>query len=84
VATIRDCFLVDISAYIDLEIVYCSMLKDTQNQLSKYRKCYLSEIPDMTDKVIYTSDIIMDLKKTLSQFRKAYIPPNIPKFVVDG
>jgi len=84
VATIRDCFLVDLSTFVNLEIVYCGRLKETQDQLKKYRWCYIQEVPDIIDKVVYTSDIMMDLKKTISQFRKVYIQPNIPKLVVDS
>lgn len=83
-ATIRACFLVDISVFDNLEIVYCGLLRHTQDQLKKYRWCYIPGIPDVIDRVVYTSDIIMDLKKTVSQFHKTYIPPNIPKLVVEN
>jgi uncharacterized protein YbcI len=82
VATIRACFLVDISVFDNLEVIYCDWFKNTQNQIKKYRKYYIPGIPDIIDRVIYTSDTIIDLKGTLSKFRKAYLPPDIPKLIV--
>jgi hypothetical protein len=84
VATIRDCFLIDLSLYADLDVIYCGRLKIVQDQLKKYRLCYIKEVPNIIDKVIYTSDIIMGLKKAFKKLRKLYIPPNVPKLVVDS
>jgi hypothetical protein len=83
VATIRDCFLVDLSVYAGFEVVYCGFLKPTQNQIKKHKKCYIQKVPDMVDKVIYTSNTIMDLKKALFRLRKMYIQP-FPKLIIES
>jgi hypothetical protein len=84
VATIRDYFLIDLSLYVDLDIIYCVRLKNIQDMLNKVKKGYLPEIVSVSDSIVYTSGTIMDLKKAFKKLRKLYIPPNIPKLVVDS
>jgi DNA replicative helicase MCM subunit Mcm2 (Cdc46/Mcm family) len=84
VATIRDCFLIDLSLYTDLGINYCVSLKNIQDMLNKLKKTYLSEVVSMSGNIVYTSDIIIDLKKAFLKLHKTYIPPNVPKLIVES
>jgi len=83
-ATIRDCFLVDISFCNDLKVIYCTSFRNLKNQLKKHKKSFVLEVPNLVDKIIYTSGIVMDLRKAIKKHRKAFIPPNIPKFRVES
>lgn len=83
-ATIRDCFLVDVSSVTDLDVVYCTFLRNIQNQFKKYRKYYIFEATSRVDNLIYTSNIVMRLKNAILKIRKTYIPPDMPKLIVDS